>query len=718
MISYSNWLVFALLIIPAVLDFVLAIFSILFRKTATNIVFALFSFFVGMWTFGLCLFGLLDLQRALFWNKIFIFSAGFIPATFLHFSFLFNNKSVRLKHLFLFYFPAFLVGFLLWLYPEGFIKKIVQQSWGKESILGDLYLYYGLYFSMYTMYAVGSLFLRMKHVSGILRERYKFILIATLPAFTAGAWFDLVLILLGNYKYIWLGPYFTCGFVLITSYAIIRYRLMDIRVVAASTIILIFVYIITIGVPFYLYSKGLSLFALILMGVLATLGPSIYLYLQRRANEALLKEQKQYQKTLIQASSGMGRIKDIQKLLKLIVRIIIRVVRLEHCSVYVLDKSHQVYLLGGSLAKKGKVALPGAIPTDSAVIQQMVRFKKIVVSEEENQRLDAERKQGRSALCMDLSALQAVLVVPSMMDDRLVGFLVLGAKVSGKHFSEDDLSVFTILANQSALAIENALFYEDVKRTQEQLFKAEKMATIGTMADGLSHQINNRLHAMGFIAGDMQDTLSVKKSIFNSPELQELEKEFAYGLSRLQENVTRGGEVVQGLMKYTRKGDEGQAPCDVNKVFDSAHEMVQFKIKTGQMKIVKDYDPSSLPMVKGNFTQLQEVFFNLIDNAYDAMMQRKNEHPDADYQPLLTINVSAEAGKVRIVFADNGIGVKEEDKHKLFTPFFTTKASAKKGTGLGLYVIRKIIEDNHGGHVDVDSKYMIGTRMVLMLFAT
>jgi len=96
-------------------------------------------------------------------------------------------------------------------------------------------------------------------------------------------------------------------------------------------------------------------------------------------------------------------------------------------------------------------------------------------------------------------------------------------------------------------------------------------------------------------------------------------------------------------------------------------------------------------------------------------MQRKNEHLEPDYRPTLTVSVSKEEDVVQIILKDNGIGVKQEDVHKLFTPFFTTKLSSKKGTGLGLYVIKKIVEDNHGGQVEMVSEYMQGTQMKLLL---
>jgi len=265
--------------------------------------------------------------------------------------------------------------------------------------------------------------------------------------------------------------------------------------------------------------------------------------------------------------------------------------------------------------------------------------------------------------------------------------------------------------------MENAMFYEEMKNTHAQLMKAEKMATIGTMADGLSHQINNRLHALGFIAGDALDTIKMKGEVFVSPEAKEVMVDLEHALHRIEDNVTQGGEIVRGLLKYTRKGEEGFAELDFDQLVNAAIEMTQFKIKPGEMQIVKEYG-KDMPKINGNFTQLQEVFFNLIDNAYDAMMQRKNELKEKGYAPVIRISAGGDnKGNINIRFEDNGIGIKEEDKSRLFTPFFTTKLSSKKGTGLGLYVIQKLIEENHGGKVVYNSVYKQGTNVLISLHA-
>ncbi|HOU37258.1 MAG TPA: ATP-binding protein, partial [Candidatus Omnitrophota bacterium] len=317
-------------------------------------------------------------------------------------------------------------------------------------------------------------------------------------------------------------------------------------------------------------------------------------------------------------------------------------------------------------------------------------------------------------LDVEMKLLDAELIIPSFLDKKLIGFIVLGAKLSGAMYSSDDISVFQVLASQAALAIENAQFYSEAKEMQAQISQAEKMATVGTMADGLSHQINNRFYALSLIAGDTLDTLRLTDATKCSPEVQAMLKEINTALERIQVNVMQGGEVVKGILRYTRKGDEGFMPLTLDQIIDGTLDMVQFKVKLNDFDIVRDY-LKDLPKIKGNLVQMQEVFFNFIDNAYDSMVERRTMLKEPGYRGKITFSAKPEYGLMKIYINDNGMGVKAEDMKRLFTPFFTTKVSSRKGTGLGLYVIRSIITETHRGKISVHSEHKQGTTFILEL---
>jgi signal transduction histidine kinase len=450
---------------------------------------------------------------------------------------------------------------------------------------------------------------------------------------------------------------------------------------------------------------------------LATAGPFIYLYFQKKAEDRLLQEQRQYQATLRQASMGMGQIKDLKRLLNFVVHIITRTVWIEHCEIYLLHEDSKQFILkasrGWRLESDQQVS---ALPPDSPLVSYLRDLRESIVYEEISQYAQDYQNALLNKIKEVIRRLDGALVIPSFIDQKLIAVLVLGEKRSGKMYSRDDLAVFTILASQAAMAIENAEFYEKIKETHHQLIRAEKMATVGTMADGLSHQINNRLHAMGFIAGDALDTINLKKKEDLSPDFRSFLDEISRPFHRIEENVRRGGEIVQGLLKYTRKGSELFEAVDLNALIDAAIEMARFKIKLDEVHFSRSI-AEDIPKIKGNFTQLQEVLFNIIDNSYEAMTQRKTEMKEEGFKLVLQISAQVKEQKVEVVIRDNGIGVRPEDAGKLFTPFFTTKLSSRKGTGLGLYVMRQIIEENHGGKVEFTSEYREWSQVSMVLSA-
>ncbi len=461
------------------------------------------------------------------------------------------------------------------------------------------------------------------------------------------------------------------------------------------------------------FNESWWLAPLIVSTVLATVGPFIYLYIQKKAEDRLNAEQRQYQGILRNASLGMGDIKDLNKLLRLIVYIVARTVKTENCKIFLYHKDSQKYVLKATRRKEANVLENSFLKSDSAIFKLLSLRNEPILFDDIRQRAMKTRNPAFIGVVDTMIRFNIDLIVPSYIEDQLIAIIGIGKKKNGKIYTQDDLAVFSILANQSALAIENAQFYEEMQRTHEQLFKADKMATIGTMADGLSHQINNRLHAMGFIAGDLLDSIKIyKRNSAVNPAVEVL-TQVEHALGRIEENVKHGGEIVEGLLKYTRKGEEGFSSILLSKLLSSSFEMAQFKVNIQRMSVVMDNVDGF--QIKGNSTQLQEVFFNIIDNAYYSMMQRKSELNEKDYQPTLTISVEPKGKSLDIIVRDNGLGVKKEDLNKMFTPFFTTKLKAKKGTGLGMYVIKQIVEENHGGRVDFTSEYLQGAVTVIRL---
>lgn len=249
----------------------------------------------------------------------------------------------------------------------------------------------------------------------------------------------------------------------------------------------------------------------------------------------------------------------------------------------------------------------------------------------------------------------------------------------------------------------------------EQLAHLEKMAAIGTMVDGLTHQLNNRFHALTLIAGDTLDSIKLTDASLYTQEQKELFSQIQYGLERIQTNALQAGELVKGLLAYSRKAENNFGILNLDAVVDSALAMLGYKIKLNQIDIIKEY-PKETTCLRGNRTALEEVFFNLIENAYDAMIERRDALKEPGYRGKIRIYTdSAHQGWIAIHIEDNGIGVKPENIKKLFVPFFTTKLGSHKGIGLGLYVIKKITTGNHNGRIGFSSVYKQGAAFTIEL---
>jgi len=663
-------------------------------------------------------------EKALHFFKLGYMGVIFIAITFFNYTvYFFNIENLRFMKalLGLIYFWGIFMIVLIW---DGdlFISGLKNFFWGYYPVAG---IYHPVFLSIFFLLVTSSncilsyfMLFKKSEFSRLKYNQIKYILSAFLIFSFASVDF------LPNYS-IEIYPFGYLAvvlFCLIISYAIAKYRLMELNLIFTKAGIFIAVYSLVLGFPVsiaFIAQSNLKsyfgeiwwLFPLISSTVLATIGPFAYLYFDQKAEDKILKHQRNYHTVLKNASSGMIRVKDLNRLLSLIVRVVTKSVKIKHAGIFLFNLDNNEYILMASRGKKSNFL--SRISCHAPIIGQLMKGREPIVTEEYILKLkDMPNDKSLSDILANLIQLNAALVVPSFVENRLIGFIVLGEKSSDAIFTQDDITIFLVLANQAALAIENAQFYNEIRKTQESLFKAEKMATIGTMADGLSHQINNRFHALSLIAGDSIDVIKT----FDKDRCDELTrnvfKEIQTSLEKIQANVLQGGEVVKGLLKYSSPGQGTFERVDFEEVLTKTKEMVGYKIKLSEIDFISNITKNCFCFA--NSAQLQEVFFNLIDNAYDAIRERYDLLNGKNYRGRIEISTFSSNDFLNIKVKDNGMGVNQQNKKKLFTPFFTTKATAKKGTGLGLYVIEKIIAA-HKGKITVDTVYQEGTVFTISL---
>jgi signal transduction histidine kinase len=700
---------------------ILAIIISYFGKQKIHKIYALLNICVAIWGVGLYFIGNRNLSKdsALFWWKIAHIGGMLIPVTFFHTMLELCHIKKR-RVLIFFYFQAFFFIFLTILGYIGWKLELLFNAFYYIKPSGIAYILATFLWFLAMLLGFAVLIRTYVKSSGVKKNQYKYLLLAMIMGFGGGASHFMPVYGIKIYPLSILIVFY----VLISTYAILKYRLADIRVAITRTGIFVLVYTLVLGLPFAIAIKlrdylieslgpGWWMMPLFLMAALATLGPFIYIFLQNKAEARLLHEQRSYQESLKQASIGMTRIRNLHKLLDLITHIVTKNVRISYAAIYLYNRDTNKYTLQIS-RDKGRVPIP-SVDMDNPLVSWITSKREPLIYEEIKRQMEDTGNEIFSLLEQNMTMLTASVIIPSFLEDRFIGFFVLGDKISGQIYTPEDLSVFQVLASQAALAIENAQFYDEAKDMQEQIAQAEKMATIGTMADGLSHQINNRFYALSLIAGDTIDSIKLTDTSKCSPEVQEMISEINHALQRIQANVIQGGTVVKDILKYSRKGDEGLESLTIDQILDNTLEMVQYKVNLAEIDIVRDYTKDT-PRLKGNLIQLQEAFFNFIDNAYDAIVERREVLKEAGYRGTVTISAKPKENNLEIIIQDNGMGIKDANNNKVFTPFFTTKTSSRqKGTGLGLYVIRRIITDTHKGKITFESEYKVGTRFILEL---
>ena len=338
--------------------------------------------------------------------------------------------------------------------------------------------------------------------------------------------------------------------------------------------------------------------------------------------------------------------------------------------------------------------------------------------------LEEIRAQGpvtSGEIIQEMEKLDAAVIVPSFVQDRLLGFVVLGDKKSKRLYTESDLDTLSTLANQAALAIENCIFLTEFEQQQAHFFQAAKMADLGTMAAGIAHQINNRFAVikLGVESAHMTELKKLTKFFQENssfPDQRKMVEALDGVCSRVMKSSDHGSEIVKRLLSFSRLS-EGFQPVMIRELTSTCIRLWECKRTLSEIDF-RDEIPDGLVKVYGNFSELEEILFNLLDNAFDAIKMKEEawklgtlEKPSNPERGRIILSAKEilrhKRRGVELVITDNGIGMSDADKQKIFVPFFTTKG-ADKGTGLGLYVIRKMVEA-HKGDIELESARGEGT---------
>jgi two-component system NtrC family sensor kinase len=261
----------------------------------------------------------------------------------------------------------------------------------------------------------------------------------------------------------------------------------------------------------------------------------------------------------------------------------------------------------------------------------------------------------------------------------------------------------------------------DLRATQQQLIQKEKMASLGELTAGIAHEIQNPLNFVNNFAEVSSELLEELEEEQAKPERDagleaELVGDLRQNLGKISHHGRRAAAIVKGMLEHSRTSTGERAPTDVNQLAEEylrlAYQGLRAKDKTFNATLETHFAPG-LPLVEAAGADVGRVLLNLFGNAFYAV-QKRQQTGEAGYKPTVSVSTQVCDNQIDIRVCDNGAGIPDEVKAKIFQPFFTTKPTGE-GTGLGLSLSYDIITKGHGGTLTVESQPGQGTEFLITL---
>jgi len=255
---------------------------------------------------------------------------------------------------------------------------------------------------------------------------------------------------------------------------------------------------------------------------------------------------------------------------------------------------------------------------------------------------------------------------------------------------------------------------ERLQSTQSQLVQAEKMASLGELTAGIAHEIQNPLNFVNNFAEintELIDELKKEIEPAGIISANELVEDIKANSEKITHHGNRADAIVKSMLQHSRKTSAQKELTDINALCDEYMRLFYHGLRAKDKSFNAEYDTkfdTTLPLISVIPQDIGRVILNLINNAFYAVNARQKMEQDSGYKPLVTLTTSKQGDQVVIEVADNGTGMPEQVKEKIFQPFFTTKPTGE-GTGLGLSLSYDIVTKGHGGSINVSTSTNQGT---------
>ncbi|MGI0489042.1 trifunctional serine/threonine-protein kinase/ATP-binding protein/sensor histidine kinase [Pantanalinema rosaneae CENA516] len=454
--------------------------------------------------------------------------------------------------------------------------------------------------------------------------------------------------------------------------------------------------------------------------------------------------------TILKASQTLSSTIQLDELLHQLTQVILQNSGGERCALILphADQEWQVVAIATTTATElCAEPLEGNPNLPVKLIQYVKNTREVVVINDLNTEFPVideylRQRQPRSLLCL-----------PILNRGQLIGILYLKNQATSGVFTPDRILILNFLCTQAAISLENARLYQKaqdhtqqleqtlqhVRQIQLQLVQNEKMASLGNLVAGVAHEINNPI---GFLNGSIGNAKDYVQDLLHHLELYQqhypqvadpiadhgadIDLEFlCEDLPKLLNSMTGATDRIKSistsLRTFSRADTEHKVKANLHEGIDSALLILKYRLKANEYRpeiaVVKNY--GELPLIECFPGQLNQVFMNILANAIDvfdeAAQQMSFQALEAQPQQItVQTTVLAAQNAVEIRMRDNGHGMTDAVKARIFDHLFTTKGVGK-GTGLGLAIARQIVTETHLGSLEVESAVGQGTEFYVRL---
>ncbi|MGB5653603.1 MAG: ATP-binding protein, partial [Robiginitalea sp.] len=261
--------------------------------------------------------------------------------------------------------------------------------------------------------------------------------------------------------------------------------------------------------------------------------------------------------------------------------------------------------------------------------------------------------------------------------------------------------------------------YTKLQTTQTQLIHSEKMASLGELTAGIAHEIKNPLNFVNNFSEVSRELLDEMKAELKKGAIEEADEiatDVIKNLEKIVHHGQRADNIVRSMLQHSRSSDGKKEPTDINALADEylrlAYHGLRAKDKSFNATLETDFD-DTIGKIDIVPQEIGRVLLNLLTNAFHAVNERKSKEPEG-YEPTVWVKTRKTKEGVEVSVRDNGGGIPEAIREKIFQPFFTTKPTGE-GTGLGLSMSYDIVTKGHGGELKVASDKEVGSEFLIIL---